>query len=96
MARSLFWAQEKRVRFPYVPSDVYDIIISADFFLLAGASSSLVRKISWSDSISLGSFRDCGPTARHHARIMVTRVRLPAIPLGGCILLRSCSVMDRT
>ena len=50
MARSLFWAQEKRVRFPYVPSDVYDIIISADFFLLAGASSSLVRRVEWVDS----------------------------------------------
>ena len=68
MARSLFWAQEKRVRFPYVPSDVYDIIISADFFLLAGASSSLVRKISWMIRFHLG-LRDSGPTARHHARI---------------------------
>ena len=89
MARSLFWAQEKRVRFPYVPRISTTAATTSPFprtfILLLWLVPAPLSYGGWGDSISFGSFRDCGPTARHHVRIMVTRVRLPSIPWGGCI-----------
>ena len=89
MARSLFWAQEKRVRFPYVPRISTTAATTSPFprtfILLLWLVPAPLSYGGWSGSIPLGSFRDCGPTARHHVRIMVTRVRLPSIPWGGCI-----------
>ena len=89
MARSPFWAQEKRVRFPYVPRISTTAATTSPFprtfILLLWLVPAPLSYGGWSGSIPLGSFRDCGPTARHHVRIMVTRVRLPSIPWGGCI-----------